>query len=240
MEVCGRVRTSFCFERSDGEIYDLAEENGYMAYKPDIELPIVRITRNSVLGRDSSLTYNFGTYDDRKIVVPILFTSWDKVKIFRRFFNGKTGKLYFNYKEGYYKITEVNSIFIRDAKGIPEIDINLTIAPFLYLEEEKIEISKPIRFYNDADIDSNCKIEIYGVGDFVLNINNNSYTIKGVEDYIVLNSETLQTYRTELENENEKVDGDLTMLKIKSEYNEVSWSGNVTKVVIKYAPILFE
>lgn len=234
------MQTNFIYKRDDGQVYNLMENGGFMAYKPEIELPILQVDRKPVLGRDSSLTYNLGTYGDRKIVVPIFFLDWEQVRKFRRMFNGTTGKLYFNYKDTYYKVTEVNSIFIRDAKGVPEIDINLMISPFAFKEEVKVILTQNRNeFINYGDIKSKCIIKIYGTGDCSIDINNALYNIKGLDGYITLNSNTLQIYK-DTTNANKKVLGEITKLNIIPDKNVIIKTGNITKIELSYIPNFFE
>lgn len=234
------MQTSFTIIRDDGMIYNLKENGGYMAYKPEIELPILDIERKAVLGKGSPLTYNLEKYRDRSIVVPVFFMDWDSVKKFNKFFNGNRGKLYFNYKKGYYKIVEVNSIFERDAKGLPEIDINLTIEPFMFLEDINMTFTQNTNvFTNFSDAASKCILKIYGTGDVSVSVNNQTYDIYGLDGYIVLNSDTLQILK-DTTNENKKVIGNLSSLKIVSGENIIRKTGNITKIELNYIPIIFE
>lgn len=234
------MRTNFTFFRKDGLIYDLASENGFMAYKPEIELPLLNAENIKILGRRNSVTKNYGTYEDRKIVLPIFFLNYDYEKNFNRAFNGITGNLKLSYKNGYFKVSEINSVFVRDAKGIPEIDINITIRPFLFLDDVNIIVNNNnTKFYNHGTESVESVITIYGNGDCTFYINNNSYRIENLEEKIVLNSETLQIYKNS-ENQGEKIIGDLTKLLIKSGKNDISWIGEVSKVAIKFTPAIYE
>ena len=235
------MQTGFTYKRDDGVVYDLIDNGGFMPYKPEVELPILQVDRKPVLGRDSMVTYNLGTYGDRKVVVPVFFLDWDEVRKFKKIFNGITGKLYLNYKDGYYKVSEVNSIFVRDAKGVAEIDINLTLKPFMFREETKITLlNDSNEFYNCGDMPSECLITVYGSGNCSIDINNTLYTITGLEGHITLNSSTLQIYK-DTTNQNNKISGGkLTKLNIKPEKNVIIRTGNLTKIELSYIPKFFE
>lgn len=239
------MRTGFIFKRLDGITYDLTTK-GYMPYKPEIQLPVRQIQSEPILGKDSTLTFDYENYEDRPITVPIFFMNPSNRREFNSVFNGIGGTLKFNYKDGFYKVKTIDKVFERDAKGIPEIDLFLTLAPFLYMDKAKetltLSSTDRVKSFNNnkGNIPSKGAVTIYGNGNIDITINGIDFVLTGISTKITLNSELLTCYK-DTENCNSKVNGSLDKLVVKAGTNTINARvGTVTKVEIEYEPTIFE
>lgn len=94
-----------------------------------------------------------------------------------------------------------------------------------------IEINKTKEFLivNTGTVESSPKIKLIGTGDITLTINGRSFSILGLTDYIVVDSELIDAYRdTELMNN--KMVGEFPILDVGE--NLISYDGNLTAIEI--------
>lgn len=91
-----------------------------------------------------------------------------------------------------------------------------------------INITTPICLYNDY-LTSNPIIKVIGNGDITININNQKLILKGVEEYIEVDTELYNCFKGS-ENQNNKMYSDFPVLE--EGKNNISWEGNVTRVEI--------
>jgi len=72
-------------------------------------------------------------------------------------------------------------------------------------------------------------LKIYGTGNITININDKSFTIKNVSDYVVIDGEVKECYKDNI-NFGRNMTGEYPVFSIGK--NVVSWSGNATKLEI--------
>lgn len=72
-------------------------------------------------------------------------------------------------------------------------------------------------------------IKVYGSGNITININNNSFTIKNMVDYVVIDAEIKKCYKDNT-NKGRDMTGDYPVFSIGR--NAISWTGNATKLEI--------
>ena len=82
---------------------------------------------------------------------------------------------------------------------------------------------------NPGSVYSEPIIHVYGSGDITLIVNDTFIELEGIEDSVVLNSVIQEAYQGETLL-NEKMEGDFPVLKPGN--NLISWSGDVSRVVI--------
>lgn len=70
-------------------------------------------------------------------------------------------------------------------------------------------------------------LKIYGSGNVIVNINNNSFTVKNISNYVVIDSELKECYKDSA-NMGKNMTGDYPILSIGK--NTISWTGTVTKI----------
>lgn len=100
------------------------------------------------------------------------------------------------------------------------------------ISESVIEITakdKPI--FNPSSVSSTPIMKIYGSGDITLYIGDYSVNLKGIENYIILDSNLQDAYILKngiIDLKNSKMDGQFPELA--PGLNYISWSGNVSKI----------
>lgn len=94
--------------------------------------------------------------------------------------------------------------------------------------DNKIILTKSSTLYNE-NISSNPYIKVIGNGDITININNQKLILKGVEEYIEVDTELYNCFKGS-ENQNNKMYSDFPVLE--EGKNNISWEGNVTKLEI--------
>lgn len=95
---------------------------------------------------------------------------------------------------------------------------------------EILEITKRTTINNIGTIESNPNITIYGNGDIILIINDKQFVIKEIEDYITINSEYLEVYKDNL-NQNNKYNN-FEFPKFILGENTIDFSGDISKIEI--------
>lgn len=239
--------TGFTFKRNDGLIYNSVEQGAFMPYKPEIPSSVRQVESVEILGADSSLTYDNGAYKDKPLTIPIFFMSYDPVKEFNYAFMGFGGELKFNYKDGYYLVKTIDNIFNRDAKGIPEIDLFVTVAPFLYKDKVIVALpcveTKKHSFKNSGNIDSLCNLSINYSGNCEFELNGNRFII--TDTRTGLQNINIDSVRNEVyqgtDDRGTLVAGDMDKARIKSGTNDVDVIlGDIQSIKIEYNPRVYE
>lgn len=222
--------------RKDGEVYQTDTNNVFITNKPDIPMNERETETVKPLGRNSSVTYDYGTYKNRTITIPFVTKKYNDFYKFCSFFNGTKINMYPSWQNGlYYKVLSY-SINLHDAKGIPEFDVNFLLEPFMYGEEEKITNST---FENQGDVNSKMKIKIFGSGNLQFNFNGKSYQVNNVTNYVTIDSELKECYK-DGENKGNDFIGDIEELEVIPGTNIfTNGLGNITKFEITYVPVYF-
>lgn len=89
---------------------------------------------------------------------------------------------------------------------------------------------------NEGNIYSRPTLTIYGFGDITISLNGNQiFNISlGSEGYITIDTNAMDAYQGTIDNlKNRLVDGDYSNFKLKTGTNTLSWSGDVSKIVIE-------
>jgi predicted phage tail component-like protein len=206
-------------------------------HNPVIPVPKKNINTIPIEGRNGSLTEDLGTYED--IEIPVLFALADenikpKCRQIKNWLVGKmlNNKLIFDddldtfYKVKYVKIP--NDIE-RVLDQIGKFTAIFVCEPFSFSSVDVLEFSQPTSLYNDG-YDSEPYFKIYGTGDVTLTINSKNIILKGLNEYIELNSEIEKCYKG-TQPLDDKMIGEFPILT--SGENQISWVGNITKVDIK-------
>lgn len=80
---------------------------------------------------------------------------------------------------------------------------------------------------NFGNYESKPVLKIYGSGNITININGNSFTIKNVSSYVIVDSELKECYKDST-NKGKDMTGEYPVLLIGK--NTISWTGTVTKI----------
>lgn len=202
---------------------------------PSISLPKKRIEEVTVLGRDGTLTVSDGTFEPTNKTCKVYYNGENPDELITFLRDGEV--IFSNFPDRFYNMQIVSEMPIDEIfKNIEygdwyEFSIIFRCQPFGYSTDnyEMIINDKNTCIYNYATYYSQPIITVFGSGDINILIDEQQITLKGVEDYITIDSAKMRSYK-ELENQNSKKIGNFPILKVGE--NNISWDGNVTKIVI--------
>jgi predicted phage tail component-like protein len=224
--------------------FNFAGRDSYLDYgilistRPTIPSPKRRVSAIDIPGRDSSLRYDEGTYEDITITIECAITGdniLEKIDEIKAWLYGAgENDLIFSFQnDKKYKAQIVNSIDFKQIMNyISEFLIIFNCRPFKYsVDNTLITITQSgTNLINPGTIYSMPKIYVYGTGDITLKINGNEIKINGLSNKIIVDSTLYDCYDDNLNNLNSKVNGSFPILK--SGNNLVEWTGNVSKIEI--------
>lgn len=136
-------------------------------------------------------------------------------------------------KTRYYKVKKVSIGSTKTTSRIVRrFTVTFTIEGLKYLKEgkEQLDIISSTTLYNER---ANYKehfprLKIYGTSGTV-NINNLSFTVKNIDEYIIIDSKMKFAYKEKM-NKGRDMTGDWPVFF--SGENTISWSGNITKIEV--------
>ena len=208
----------------------------HVSEQPPITFPAERSTQTNVPGRPGSLTTLEGedVYDDLLLTATCFITSLDRIYEISRWLKGGGTVTFANRLGGHYKARIVNQIpFEKILRGNPHCSfaVNFRCFPFWYLENvENISLYTSTQIIqNPGSVYSEPLITLTGSGDITLMVGTTIVELTGITSGIVLDCALKEAYKgTALMNNH--MSGDFPILK--PGLNAISWSGNVTSVVI--------
>lgn len=199
---------------------------------PSISIPKERIEEVSVLGLDGNLTISDGTYEPttKKCKVYYEGNTYDSLVEFLK----NNGTVVFsNFPDRFYYYKIISEIPLKEiiANEWYEFEINFKCQPFGYAidNEPMIITQKDTLVYNFGTYYSKPKITVYGNGDINLFIGEEQIILRGVDEYITIDTAKLRTYKDTIRQNDKKV-GNYPILK-KGE-NNITWDGNINKIEI--------
>lgn len=207
--------------------------------RPSISSPKRRVSYIDIPGRNSSLRFDEGTYDDITIVLECTIkernTLMDKIDDIKAwlFETGESDLILSFNNNKKYRAQVVNSIDFKTVfRYVAEFPIIFNCKPFKYgTENTLIEITQSkTELINNGTIESEPIISVYGNGDIILKINGNAINFIGIKDKVIINSEIEDCY----DNEGNSLNGIMTgeFPRLKPEVNNIEWTGDVSKVEI--------
>lgn len=242
------------FERADGKakgIINSVEEGIYMTNKPDIPMPELQVDHIEILGRNSTITYNYGCYKNRQITLNLVARSYTNFEKLLRYIgtidgNSAFGKIQFNYMSYspntvnipyYYRFKPGVLYSVRDAKGIPEVDIQLTLEPFAYATQKEF-VTTTGNFWCSSEVATPFLLNIEGAGDIW--VNGEKIT---VTESLIIETDTMVAY-TMINgiyiNKGTSCKCNMTKLKLKpQETNTITTSSGITSFTLSYWPTFF-
>lgn len=202
---------------------------------PSITIPKKRVEEVTILGRDGTLTVSDETYEPTTKICKVYYNGENPDELITFLQDGKV--IFSNFQDRFYNMQIVSEIPIdeifknNEYGNWYEFNITFRCQPFGYsVDNEEIVISeKDTCIYNYASNHSKPIITIWGSGDINILIDEQQITLKGVEDYITIDSVKMRSYK-DLENQNSKKIGNFPIIKVGE--NNISWDGNITKIAI--------
>ena len=215
----------------------IAEKGSYNAASRDV-------TYTSIPGRSGDLITDNGRF--KNINVPYKFALINKTGME---FNELAHKIkgWLLAERGYLALWDsYDSLYFRYAsyseevsieqqlREVGELSLTFNCKPFKYSFEGQnpVVFTEAGTIYNAERFASAPYIKVNGNGTITLNINESSFLLKDVEDYIELDFELPNAFKG-IEPKNKKVSGsDMSTFRFQPGTNNISWTGNVESVEI--------
>ena len=203
---------------------------------PSITIPQERVEFVDVPGRSGSLTKLEGddVYDDMTLTARCFIADPNSIPTLAEWLRG-SGKVTFgNRPGGFYYARIVNQIpFEKILRGNPHrsFAVNFRCQPFWYPESVPMETltASTSLLNNPGSVYSEPTITVYGSGEITLMVGTQIVELTDIEDSITLNTSLMEAYKGNL-SMNGCMSGEFPTLLPGS--NVISWTGNVTKVVV--------
>lgn len=218
---------------------DSFEDFGILiAKRPNLPSSKRRVTLIDVPGRNSSLRFDEGTYEDITLTVECsikdslnVVNKIDDIKAW--LFNAGESDLIFDFQPDKKYIAQViNSIdFNQVYKYFGEFAIIFNCRPFKYAVSNPVTtLTAPGSINNIGSIYSEPIIKVYCTGDGSLTIGTQVIALKGITGSITIDTTIQDSYGIDGSSLNNKMAGDFPILSIGA--NTISWTGSITKVEI--------
>lgn len=205
--------------------------------QPPMTIPAERETFTNIPGRSGSLTTLEGdaVYDDLLLTAQCLLPDPAKIPAVAAWLRGGGKVTFANRPGGFYHARIVNQIpFEKVLRGNPHrsFSVNFRCKPFWYQENvPEITVTASSTFVNNpGSVYSEPVITVHGSGEITLMVGMTIVELDGITDSITLDSPLMEAYQGVV-SMNSCMSGDFPTLL--PGQNAISWTGNVTKVVIQ-------
>lgn len=203
--------------------------------RPDIPTPEQVVEYINVGGRHGSLTKK-GAYKD--IVIPMEFSFMGvhaTVKHIRREVNrwilDKETLIFSDDTDFYYNLKNVTAqSTVNDIDIYGRVAIDFVCSPFQYQITEPIILTSPGVIVNPATIEAEPLLTVFGTGNVEININNQSFKLTNLSDYITIDSDLKEAHR-DGDPRNNNMFGKFPLFKTGE--NNISFTGNLVKIEIE-------
>ena len=204
---------------------------------PPITIPLERSKQTNVPGRPGSLTQLEGddVYDDMILTATCFIADPAQIPAIAAWLKGSGTVTFANRTGGHYNARIANQIpFEKVLRGNPHCSfaVNFRCYPFWYQESvsDVTITTSGDTVTNPGSVYSEPLITVYGSGNITLMVGTTIVELTNVSSSLVLDCALKEAYKgTTLMNDH--MSGDFPVLK--PGLNAVSWSGNVTRIVIK-------
>lgn len=230
------LRPFFIFKSKNSKDLDIIIEHYPSTVSPNIKFQEIYIE-----GRNGHLTINdsykgYETYESYKLNISCALRNTDKIDDISAWLKGSGYLIIGNDRNYKYQATVSNKIdFNVVAKTFRRFLIQFSCQPFKYeLTPIPITLFNSSQLENKGNVYSQPTITIQGIGNINIIVNGRVLKLFNVEQEIVLDSSSMNAYRIVngiMLNQNNKVDGHFQNFNTGT--NTISWTGNVTRVVIQ-------
>ena len=204
---------------------------------PPITIPLERSKQTNVPGRPGSLTQLEGddVYDDMILTATCFIADPAQIPVIAAWLKGKGTVTFANRTGGHYNARIANQIpFEKVLRGNPHCSfaVNFRCYPFWYKDNvsDVTITTSGSTITNPGSIYSEPLITLTGSGDITLMVGTTIVELTDITTGIVLDCAMKEAYLgTALMNDH--MSGDFPVLK--PGLNAISWSGNVTSIVVK-------
>ena len=209
----------------------------YVTEQPPPTIPEERVTFTDVPGRSGSLTTLEGdyVYNDMVLTATCVISDPDRIPEIAGWLRGSGTVTFANRDGGFYYARIINQVpFEKILRGNPHrtFAVNFRCKPFWYQENvQLITLTTSGTFTtNPGSVYSEPVITVYGSGEITLMVGMTIVELDGITDSITLDTPLMEAYNGAI-SMNGNMSGDFPSLAPGA--NAVSWTGNVTKVVIQ-------
>ena len=204
---------------------------------PPITIPLERSKQTNVPGRPGSLTQLEGddVYDDMILTATCFIADPAQIPAIAAWLKGKGTVTFANRTGGHYNARIANQIpFEKVLRGNPHCSfaVNFRCYPFWYQENvsDVTITTSGDTVTNPGSVYSEPLITVYGSGNITLMVGTTIVELTNVSSSLVLDCALKEAYKG-ANLMNDHMSGDFPVLK--PGLNAISWSGNVTRIVIK-------
>lgn len=200
---------------------------------PDLIRPAERVNKIIIEGRNGFLTDSYGTYEELIKSCECTIEYTDNLDYICNWLTGSGEVIFSSESDKVYQATIINSIpFSKVTKFLSTFIIQFDCQPLKLSLSEKIkQLLTPSVIMNYGTIETEPVISIYGSGNVILSVNDNLIELMDIQDLVVIDSIIMDCYKDD-SLLNNKMIGDFPTLKVGK--NNISWTGNVSKVEVKY------
>ena len=212
----------------------------YVTELPPPTIPAERVTHTNVPGRAGSLTTLEGeyVYDDIVLSCTCFIADPSQISAIAGWLRGSGTVTFADRVGGFYYATIANQIpFEKILRGNPHrmFTINFRCKPFWNVENSQHIVFQSSStttgtVNNPGNVPSEPVITLSGTGEITLMINDNIIELSDMDGEIIIDSQLQEAYRGTA-SLNNRMSGDFPVLL--PGQNAVSWSGDVTSLVIK-------
>lgn len=206
---------------------------------PPISKPIMRTQIETVDGRDGDIVTPLGFNAYNKTMSVGLHGNFDIDQVIK-YFNSEGTVTFSNEPYKYYKYRIVAQIDFNRLVRYRTANVVFHVQPFKYSTTEKqktFEVAglNEIEIQNFGNVKAKPTITLYGQGTINISLNGSQVLEVNLLDEITIDIESMEAYTgTTLKNRQVKGNYDNCLLNIGK--NTISWSGNLSRVVIdKYS-----
>lgn len=209
----------------------------HVSEQPPVTIASERVSYTDVPGRPGSLTTLEGddVYDDMVLTATCFIQDSSRIAEIAAWLKGSGTVVFANRPGGFYYARIVNQMsFEKILRGNPHCSfaVNFRCKPFWYMSNPAdIVVTASSTFVtNPGSVYSEPVITVYGSGAITLMIGMSIVELDGITGSITLDTPLMEAYQGQI-SMNECVSGDFPRLL--PGQNAVSWTGNVTRVVIQ-------
>jgi len=208
----------------------------HVSEQPPLMIPSERATYTNVPGRPGSLTTLEGddVYDDLVLTATCWLDGPAQIPAIAGWLKGSGTVTFANRPGGYYKARVANQIsFEKILRGHPHrsFAVNFRCKPFWYQADvADVTLTTSTTFVNNpGNVYAEPIITMYGSGDITLMVGTTIVQLENINGSITLDSTLMEAYKGAA-SLNSSMSGEFPLLQPGA--NAVSWSGNVTSVVV--------
>lgn len=208
----------------------------HVSEQPLVTIPQERSTQTVVPGRPGSLTTLQGddVYDDLVLTAECFISDPTQIPAIAGWLRGGGTVTFANRTGGHYNARVANQIpFETVLRGNPyrTFSVNFRCFPFWYLDGiEDVTLTESGTILNNpGNVYAEPVIWVHGFGDVTLMIGTTIVELVNISNSVVVDSSIRECYAEVLRNDH--MNGDFPVLKPGT--NAISWTGNISKLVIR-------